>query len=169
MVLFDKNKWRGRYSFPLQVISYLGIFSLIYLTIVRPVRIDLNTKILIPIFETFTENDSIIIESKQRRIEILIEGYDRSRGFGIPFGGYFWLPFSLFVVLRYKMGMKLIGLYHLFLTFVPPMLGLLFIHGIHLGGILLRLNEIIFHALFLIFMFVGIKGILKKWRENKKF
>tara|TARA_A100001011_G_C14164635_1_gene779761 strand:+ start:615 stop:1025 length:411 start_codon:yes stop_codon:yes gene_type:complete len=136
---------------------------------VRPIRIDLNTRILIPIFESFAEDRPIVIEYKQRRIEILIEGYERTRGFGIPFGGYFWLPFSLFVALRHKIALKFISLYHLFLTFGPPMLGLLFINGIHLAGILLRLNEIIFHVLFLIFMFVGIKDILKKLRENKKF
>ena len=158
--------WRKN-PYPLYLRAFIGltIIATIYILAIKPIRIKINTEYIYPKFSEFAISNNVELKHSSRRIDILQNGHDAPRGFGIPFGGYFWLPFSLFVVLRYKMGMKLIGLYHLFLTFVPPMLGLLFINGIHLAGILLRLNEIIFHVLFLIFMFVGIKGILKKWRE----
>ena len=165
----DINWRRNPYPLLVRVFISLIVIATLYILIIRPVRIKINTEYIYPIFSELAISHNVELKYNSRRIDILQNEYDVPRGFGIPFGGYFWLPFSLFVALRHKIALKSISLYHLFLTFGPPMLGLLFINGIHLAGILLRLNEIIFHVLFLIFMFVGIKDILKKLRENKKF
>jgi hypothetical protein len=126
------------------------------------VRIELNTGILIPAFISFAGPDSDTIMFMERRIEIQPQGYDRSRGFGIPFGGYFWLPLTLFITIRNKKTAIILSLYHLFLAIIPPLLGLLFLQQVHWAGTLLRLNEILFHIFFLISLFIGLKGIAEE-------
>ena len=96
----DSKKWTGRYPLPLQVLLSLTACSLLYIIIIRPVRIELNTGVLIPAFISLSGPDSDTIMFMERRIEIQPQGYDRSRGFGIPFGGYFWLPLALFIAIR---------------------------------------------------------------------
>ena len=103
----------------------------------------------------------------ERRIEIQPQGYDRSWGFGIPFGGYFWLPLALFIIIRNKKAAIILSLYHLFLAIVPPILGLLFLRQMHWAGTLLRLNEILFHIFFLIALFIGLKGIVEEWARGR--
>jgi hypothetical protein len=103
----------------------------------------------------------------ERRIEIQPQGYDRSRGFGIPFGGYFWLPLALFIAIRNKGSAIILFLFHVFLSIVPPILGLLFVQNIHLAGTLLRINEILFHIFSLIALLIGLKGIAMEWVRGK--
>tara|TARA_B100000686_G_scaffold40992_1_gene42366 strand:- start:58052 stop:58420 length:369 start_codon:yes stop_codon:yes gene_type:complete len=121
---------------------------------------------LTPAFQVFADNKFNTIIFLERRIEIKPIGYERSRGFGIPFGGYFWLPLSFFIAIRYKKAAIILSIYHVFLAIVPPILGLLFVRQIQWAGILLRLNEVLFHIFFLIATFIGIKGILEKWRKK---
>ena len=163
----DSKKWPGRYPLPLQVLLSLTACSLLYIIIIRPLRIELNTGVLIPAFISFAGPDSDTIMFMERRIEIQPQGYDRSRGFGIPFGGYFWLPLALFITIRNKKAAIILSLYHLFLAIVPPILGLLFLRQIHWAGTLLRLNEILFHIFFLITLFIGLKGIVEEWVRGR--
>ena len=162
----DNKKRPRRYPFSIQVLlSFISCF-LFYTIIIRPIRIEFNTKILTPAFQVFADNKFNTIIFLERRIEIKPIGYERSRGFGIPFGGYFWLPLSFFIAIRYKKAAIILSIYHVFLAIVPPILGLLFVRQIQWAGILLRLNEVLFHIFFLIATFIGIKGILEKWRKK---
>ena len=163
----DKNKWSRRYPFSIQVFLSLIICSILYITIIRPIRIEYNTRILIPAFISFAGSDSDAIVFMERRVEIQPKGYKRSRGFGIPFGGYFWLPLVLFINTRNKKAAIILSLYNLFLAIVPPILALLFLWQIHWAGILLKLNEVLFHVFFLISLFIGLKGIADEWARGR--
>jgi hypothetical protein len=102
-----------------------------------------------------------------RRINIQPDGYNSPRGFGIPFGGYFWLPFALFIAARQKWpAIGLVG-YHVFLGILPPYLAFLFIKQFTWAGIGLKVNETLFQGVFLISVFWGIKAILAQWKKEK--
>lgn len=163
----DIKKRSGRYSLPIQVLLSIAVCSLLYIMVIRPLRIEFNTNVLIPAFQSLANKESSTIIFKQRRVEIKHHHDKRSRGFGIPFGGYFWLPIALFIAIRNKQASIFLTAYHLFLSIVPPIIGVLFLKGMHWAGTFLRLNEILFHIFFLISFFIGIKGILEKWDRGK--
>ena len=102
-----------------------------------------------------------------RRINIQPDGYDSPRGFGIPFGGYFWLPFALFIATRQKWATIGLTSYHLIMGIVPPYLGYLFIKQYAWAGTGLKVNETLFQGVFLISVFWGIKAILDQWKKEK--
>ena len=95
--------------------------------VIRPLRIEFNTRVLIPTFESLANKESCVVMFKQRRIEIKHHHHKRPRGFGIPFGGYFWLPIALFIAIRNKQASIFLSAYHLFLSIVPPIFGIFFL------------------------------------------
>ena len=163
----DNKQQSGRYPLLIQVLISFIACCILYIIIIRPIRIEFNAKILTPVFQAFAGPGFDTIIFLERLIEIKRIGYKRSRGFGIPYGGYFWLPLSLFIAIRYKKLAIILSVYHLFLAIVPPILGLLFLRQFQWAGMLLRLNEVLFHIFFLIATFIGIKGILEKWRKEE--
>ena len=158
---------KPRYSLLLRIIIVMTISSLFYLSYVRPIRAKINSKFIYPEFSKIAKSYNVKLEKKSRRIDIQPMGYDAPRGFGIPFGGYFWLPLSLFIVTRnLNFCFGLFG-YHLFLCIGPPFLGILFIMGHKWVGTLIQVNEMCFAALFLFFLFVGINEISLMWKNKK--
>ena len=141
----------------LTVISIL----LLYFISIKPVRIKFNSEILYPKFSKIAENHNTKIIQSARRINILPKNSDLPRGFGIPFGGYFWLPLSLFFITSNKKGYKILISYHIFLAIIPPFLAWLFIKGKLWAGTLLEVNEMMFTLFFLLFLYVGIKDTLR--------
>ena len=158
---------KPRYSLLLRIIIVLTISSLFYLSIVRPIRVKINSKFIYPEFSKIANSFNVKVEKKSRRIDIQPVGYDVPRGFGIPFGGYFWLPLSLFIVTRNLNFCFGLFSYHLFLCIGPPFLGVLFIMGHKWVGTLMQVNEMCFAALFLFFLFVGINEIYLIWKNKK--
>ena len=138
-------------------IIYMAGFSLLYMLIIRPVRVHVNDFIFRPKISQIAEENNHIMTSTSRRIDIKIDDNSPPSGFGIPFGGYFWLPFSLFFALRYKSILYGLISYHFFLLIVPPALTIHYIRGHLWAKSLLAINETVILAIFLLSLFFGIK------------
>ena len=148
------------------LMSLIG-FSLLYILIVRPMRIKLNQSFFYPkISQVFNEHGAII-DSNSRRINIKLTESSLPKGFGIPFGGYFWLPFALLFPLRNRSAIIGLSLYHLLLLIIPPYLLLLLIKGHHWVSTLLDINEMIFLSIFMFSLFFALNAIYKKWIFEK--
>ena len=159
MVSMDIN-WRKN-PYPLYLRAFIGltIIATIYILAIKPIRIKINTEYIYPKFSEFAISNNVELKHSSRRIDILQNGHDAPRGFGIPFGGYFWLPLSLFIAIRNKDLSVALIIYHLFLCFIPPLLGYLFIKGHDWSGGLLQVNEMLFQAIFIYSLFLGLKGV----------
>ena len=129
------------------LMSLIG-FSLLYILLVRPMRIKLNQSFFYPKISQVSNEHGAIIDSNSRRINIKLTETSSPKGFGIPFGGYFWLPFALLFPLRNRSAIIGLSLYHLILLIIPPYLLLLLIKGHHWVSTLLDINEMIFLFVF---------------------
>ena len=98
----DINWRRNPYPLLVRVFISLIVIATLYILIIRPVRIKINTEYIYPKFSEFAISNNVELKHSSRRIDILQNGHDAPRGFGIPFGGYFWLPLSLFIAIRNK-------------------------------------------------------------------
>ncbi len=158
---------RRKYPITIRVIFSLTLFSILYITLVRPVRVYINQNLIAPFYLSLDEAENSRVTMTARRINIQPDGYDSPRGFGIPFGGYFWLPFALFIATRQKWpAIGLVG-YHVFLGILPPYLAFLFIKQFAWAGAGLKVNETLFQGVFLISVFWGVKAVLDQWKEEK--
>ena len=119
--------WTKHQRFLLRALLTLIASFLLYFTFIRQVRIKINSELIYPIFVQYEESNNAKIIASQRRINIIPNGNSTPRGFGIPFGGYFLLPFIILLISRdLKVASGLIG-YHLFLFIGPPSIALLYI------------------------------------------
>ena len=164
MVSMD-NSWTRSYSFPVQAIFTIVVSLLLYFTIVRQTRAKINSEFIYPVFVKKAEAVNAKVIFSPRRIGITPVGHDSPRGFGIPFGGYFWLPFTLFLIGREKRFALSLSSYHLFLCIVPPFAALLFMNGNNLAGTFLQVNEMVFKLVFLISILLGVIKIIRMLKK----
>ena len=158
---------RKKYQILFRIFCSIVFFSSCYITVIRPVRVYVNQNYIAPFYLSIDETQNNSVTQTDRRINIQLDGINSPRGFGIPFGGYFWLPFSLFFATRKKMAIKILIIYHLFLGIIPPYLAFLFINKITWAGIGLKVNETLFQGVFLISLFMGLKIILDQFKNEK--
>lgn len=168
MVSMDIIK-RKKYQIVNRTICSIVFFLTCYFVFIRPLRVYVNKNYIAPFYLSFDQNQNTSVSSTDRRINILLEGYSSPRGFGIPFGGYFWLPLSLFIATRQKMASKILILYHLLLGIIPPYLAFLFVNNINWAGIGLKVNETLFQGVFLISLFLSLKTIFEIFKKDNKY
>ena len=89
------NSWTRNYSFPAQAVFTIVVSLLLYFTVVRQIRVRVNSEFIHPVFVEKAKAVNAEVVFSPRRVGIIPLGHDTPRGFGIPFGGYFWLPFTL--------------------------------------------------------------------------
>ena len=164
MVSMDNN-WTRNYSFPAQAVFTIVVSLLLYFTVVRQIRVRVNSQFIYPVFVEKAETVNAKVVFSPRRIGIIPVGHDSPRGFGIPFGGYFWLPFTLFLIGREKRFALYLTIYHLFLCIAPPFAALSFIRGNNLAGTFLQINEMVFTLIFLICLLLGINKIIRMLKK----
>ena len=162
MVSMDISKRKRAYPVYIRVILSLVCFSVLYISLIRPIRVYINSEYLQPQFSQLAVNEGAQLKNNSRRIDILKEGYNSPRGFGIPFGGYFWLPLALLVACSNKIAAFALTIYHLLLFIIPPGLGVLFIKGHQWAGTLLQVNEMLFLGIFMFALFFGGKEIINQ-------
>ena len=160
MVSMD-NSWTRSYSFPIQAIFTIVVSLLLYFTVVRQIRAKINSEFIYPVIVEKAEAVNAKVVFSPRRIGIIPVGHNSPRGFGIPFGGYFWLPFTLFLIGREKKFALSLSIYHLFLCIVPPFAALLFMKGNNLAGTYLQINEMVFRLVFLMCLLLGVSKIIR--------
>lgn len=160
--------WRKR-NVPIHIrtILSLTLLSAVYIVIIWPLRVTITSEYIYPKFVQHAEKNGVPVINNQRRLDIQPAGYDTPRGFGIPFGGYFWLPLALFITARNKDAALGLTGYHIFLCIGPPCLGILFIKGYGWAGTLLQVNEMLFLGVFMFALFFGIKGVYNEWKSNQ--
>ena len=154
------NSWTRSYSFPIQAIFTIVVSLLLYFTVVRQIRAKINSKLIYPVFVEKAKAVNAKVVFSPRRIGIIPLGHDTPSGFGIPFGGYFWLPFTLFLIGRERRFAFFLSIYHLFLCIAPPFAALLFMKGNSLAGTFLQINEMVFTLIFLICLLLGVNNII---------
>jgi hypothetical protein len=158
---------RRKYPISIRVIYSLTLFFICYVVLVRPVRVYINQNYVAPFYRSLDQTENSLVTTTARRINIQPDGYNSPRGFGIPFGGYFWLPFSLLIATRQKWpAIGLVG-YHIFLGILPPYFAFLFIKQFAWAGVGLEVNETLFQGVFLISVFWGVKTILDQYKKEK--
>ena len=140
-----------------KVLISLFITLIVYLTLVRPLRINFGQNYLFPKISKIANNHSILIETNFRRIYTKISDQSSPIGFGIPFGGYFWLPFSIFFALKNRSAIYGLLIYQLFLLIIPPLLFVQLIKGQRWLAFFFDINEILFLVIFLISIFFSLK------------
>ena len=161
----DISKRKKGYPIYVGTILSLIFFSAIYITLIRPIRVTINSDYLYPKFSQLALDEGIELKENSRRINIQKKGYDSPRGFGVPFGGYFWLPLALLVACSNRNVILALTSYHLFLFIIPPYLGILFIRGHDWAGTLLQINEMLFLGIFMFTIFFGGQEIFNKYKE----
>ena len=164
MVSMD-NSWTRSYSFPVQAIFTIVVSLLLYFTVVRQIRVRANSEFIHPVFVEKAKAVNAKVVFSPRRVGIIPLGHDTPRGFGIPFGGYFWLPFTLFLIGREKRFALYLSIYHLFLCIAPPLAALLFMNGNNLAGTFLQINEMVFTLIFLMCLLLGINKIIRMLKK----
>jgi hypothetical protein len=158
---------RRKYPISIRVLYSLTLFFICYVVLVRPVRVYINQNYVAPFYRSLDQTENSLVTTTARRINIQPDGYNSPRGFGIPFGGYFWLPFSLLIATRQKWpAIGLVG-YHIFLGILPPYFAFLFIKQFAWAGVGLEVNETLFQGVFLISVFWGVKTILDQYKKEK--
>ena len=83
-----------------KVLICLFITLIVYMALVRPLRINFGQNYLFPKISKIANNHSILIETNFRRIYTKISDQSSPIGFGIPFGGYFWASIIYFFALK---------------------------------------------------------------------
>ena len=164
MVSMD-DSWTRNYSFPIQAIFTIVVSLLLYFTVVRQIRVKINSEFIYPVIVEKAEAVNAKIVFSPRRVGIIPVGHDTPRGFGIPFGGYFWLPLTLFLIGREKRFALYLSIYHLFLCIAPPLAALLFMKGNNLAGTFLQINEMVFTLIFLMCLLWGINKIIRMLKK----
>ena len=159
------NSWTRNYSFRAQAIFTIVVSLLLYFTVVRQIRVRVNSEFIHPVFVKKAKAVDAKVVFSPRRIGIIPVGHDTPRGFGIPFGGYFWLPFTLLFIGREKRFALYLSIYHLFLCIAPPFAALLFMKGNNLAGIFLQINEMVFTLIFLMCLLLGINKIIRMLKK----
>ena len=159
------DSWTRNYSFPIQAIFTIVVSLLLYFTVVRQIRVKINSEFIYPVIVEKAEAVNAKIVFSPRRVGIIPVGHDTPRGFGIPFGGYFWLPLTLFLIGREKRFALYLSIYHLFLCIAPPLAALLFMKGNNLAGTFLQINEMVFTLIFLMCLLWGINKIIRMLKK----
>ena len=151
-----------------KVLISLFITLIVYIALVRPLRINFGQNYLFPKISKIANNHSILIETNFRRIYTKISDQSSPIGFGIPFGGYSWLPLSIFFALKNKPAIYGLVLYNLFLLIIPPLLFIQFLKGEKWLSLFFDINEMIFLSIFLISMFFSLRETYQQWvLENR--
>ena len=151
-----------------KVLISLFITLIVYLTLIRPLRINLGQNYLFPKISKIANSHNILIETNFRRFHTKVSDQSSPAGFGIPFGGYFWLPFSIFLALKSRSAIYGLLIYQLFLLIIPPLLFVQLIKGQRWLAFFFDVNEMLFLVIFLISIFFSLKATHQRYLLEKK-
>ena len=164
----DFNKKLNSQPILQKVLISLFITLIVYLTLIRPLRINLGQNYLFPKISKVANSHNILIETNFRRFHTKVSDQSSPAGFGIPFGGYFWLPFSIFLALKSRSAIYGLLIYQLFLLIIPPLLFVQLIKGQRWLAFFFDVNEMLFLVIFLISIFFSLKGTHQRYLLEKK-
>ena len=153
----DFNKTLNSLPILQKVLICLFITLIVYMALIRPLRINFSQNYLFPKISKIANNHGILIETNFRRIYTKISDQSSPIGFGIPFGGYFWLPFSIFIALKNRSAIYGLLMHQFFQLIIPPLLFVQLLKGQRWLAFFFDLNEMLLLVIFLISIFFSLK------------
>ena len=110
-----------------RVVINLVIFLLVYLAIVRPLRMQVTAKVVYPVLITlFSGSAEVFLSPSGPGIGMHFQGIDQRIWVVTPFGVYWGIPFVLLASIRRWGLVKKLTNYHVAVTFILPILLSLF-------------------------------------------
>jgi hypothetical protein len=105
----------------------LVIFLLVYLSVVRPLRMQVTAKVVFPMLSSlFKDSTEVLLSPGGPGVQMKFQGTDDRIEVITPFGAYWGIPFVLFASTRSWALAKMLTYYHVTVAFVLPLLFSLF-------------------------------------------
>jgi len=143
-----------------RLIFSVAVFATLYIGVVRPLRVCLNTQVVYPVFTRLAEERAEIFQPTSRTTEIVLKDSGATATFGIPFGSNFWIPFVLLFIARNWKIIRLLLYFNSALILMYPVLSLLSFGEQGWAIVLLNLLYYMDGGFFLIFVLLGIHSLI---------
>ena len=156
----DSHQRSENYLFWRRFFFSVTVFSALYIGVVRPLRVYLNTQMIYPVFTRLAEERAEIFQSTSRSTEIILKDSGDTAAFVIPFGSNFWIPFVLLFIVRNWRIIRLLLYFNSALILMYPVLGLLTVGGQGWAIVLLNLLYYMEGGFFLIFVLLAIYSLI---------
>ena len=162
MVSLDRKQRSAVFSFWRQVFICLIVFSLTYISIIRPTQNWIINKAIFPIISDVFKNyqniqilpgniDEILVisQARQNYIQTSLE---------LPFNGHILLALTLLIASGNKNFIRFLVIYQVLLFFIIPLLGWQLINGQNWISIILNFHERAHKVGFLILGLLSVKS-----------
>ena len=162
MVSLDRKQRSAVFSFWRRVFICLIVFSLTYISIIRPTQNWIINKAIFPIISDVFKNYQNIQIQSGTSDEILVISQARKNyiqtSLELPFNGHILLALTLLIASGNKNFIRFLVIYQVLLFFIIPLLGWLLINGQNWLSIVFNLHEKAHKAGFLILGLLSIKS-----------
>ena len=162
MVSLDRKQRSAVFPFWRRVFICLIVFSISYLSVIRPTQKWIVDKLIFPnVYRNYTNNQNIQIESGPADEIYVINqiGLNSVRTkLELPFNGHILLALTLVIAARNQNFIRILVIYQLALFFIIPLLGWLLINGQNWLSVVLNFHEKAHKAAFVIMGLLSIKS-----------
>ena len=162
MVSLDRKQRSAVFSFWRRVFICLIVFSLTYISIIRPTQNWIINKAIFPIISNVFKNYQNIQIQSGTSDEILVISQSRKNyiqtSLELPFNGHILLALTLLIASGNKNYIRFLVIYQVLLFFIIPLLGWLLINGQNWLSIVLNFHERAHKVGFLILGFLSVKS-----------
>ena len=162
MVSLDRKQRTAVFSFWRRVFLCLTIFTVTYLSVIRPTQKWIINKAIFPIvYQNYGSNQDIQFQPGAADEIFVINQVDQnsvSTILELPFNGHILLALTLFVAAGNHKFIRMLVIYQLALFFIIPFLGWLLINGQNWLSIILNFHEKAHKVGFLILGLLSIKS-----------
>ena len=162
MVSLDRKQRSAVFSFWRRVFLCLTIFTVTYLSVIRPTQKWIINKAIFPfVYRNYSSNQDIQFQPGAADEIFVINQAGQntvSTKLELPFNGHILLALTLFVAAGNHKFIRMLVIYQLALFFIIPFLGWLLINGQNWLSIILNFHEKAHKATFLIMGLLSIKS-----------
>ena len=162
MVSLDRKQRSAVFSFWRRVFICLIVFSISYLSVIRPTQKLIIDKFIFPnVYRNYSSNQDIQIQPGTADEIFVINqaGLNSVRTkLELPFNGHILLALTLFVAAGNHKFIRMLVIYQLALFLIIPFLGWLFINGQNWVSIILHFHEKAHKVVFLILGLLSVKS-----------
>ena len=162
MVSLDRKQRSAVFSFWRRVFICLIVFSISYLSVIRPTQKWIIDKFIFPnVYRNYSSNQDIQIQPGTADEIFVINqaGLNSVRTkLELPFNGHILLALTLFIAAGNRSFIRILVFYQLALFFIIPFLGWLLINSHNWLSIIINFHEKAHKAAFLIMGLLSIKS-----------
>ena len=162
----DNHQRSENHLFCRRLIFSVAVFATLYIGVVRPLRVCLNTQVVYPVFTRLAEERAEIFQPTSRTTEIVLKDSGATATFGIPFGSNFWIPFVLLFIARNWKIIRLLLYFNSALILMYPVLSLLTVWGQGWAIVLLNLLYYMDGGFFLIFLLLALRSAVLSLKKE---